>query len=63
MDESAVSPFGIYVQKQRVPDFIAHIKYEGKFGHVQLGGLLSMINTEVLPKQRNHNILPVEDFL
>ena len=44
MDENAVSPFQIYMQRQHIPDFIAHFKYEGKFGHVQLGALLGMIN-------------------
>jgi len=44
MNADAVSRFGVYSQKQRIPDFIAHIKYQGRFGHIQLGGLLSMIN-------------------
>jgi len=44
MDEEVVKPFGIYAQKQRIPDFIAHIKYEDKFGHIQFGALLAMIN-------------------
>ena len=44
MDETYVKPFHIYAQKQRVPDFITHVKYENKFGHIQLGALLSIIN-------------------
>ncbi|MCL2246482.1 MAG: DcaP family trimeric outer membrane transporter, partial [Lentimicrobiaceae bacterium] len=44
MNADAVSRFGVYPQKQRIPDFIAHIKYQDKFGHIQLGALLSMIN-------------------
>ena len=44
MDEDAVTPFQIYQQRQRIPDFIAHVKYKDKFGHVQFGALLSMIN-------------------
>ena len=44
MDTAAVRPFDIYMQRQRIPDFIAHAKYQGKFGHVQLGALLSIIN-------------------
>ena len=44
MDSDAVRPFGIYYQEQRIPDFITHVKYENKFGHVQLGALLSIIN-------------------
>jgi hypothetical protein len=44
MNSEYVRPLKIYAQKQRVPDFIAHIKYEDKFGHIQLGALLSIIN-------------------
>jgi hypothetical protein len=44
MDNEAVQPLKIYTQQQRVPDFISHIKYKGKFGHFQFGALLSIIN-------------------
>jgi len=44
MDEEGVSPYNVYMQRQHVPDFIAHIKYAGKFGHIQLGALLGIIN-------------------
>ncbi|MDR2970907.1 MAG: porin, partial [Bacteroidales bacterium] len=44
MNETYVKPFGIYTQKQHIPDFIAHVKYQNKFGHLQLGALLGMIN-------------------
>ena len=44
VDTASVKVLGIIAQKQRIPDFIAHVKYTGKFGHVQLGGLLAMIN-------------------
>ena len=44
MDTDAVEPLGIYTQKQHIPDFISHVKYENAFGHVQLGALLGIIN-------------------
>jgi len=35
---------GVYNQPQRIPDFAAHIKFSGKFGHVQLGGIFRVMN-------------------
>jgi len=34
----------IYNQPQRIPDLVTHIKYQGKFGHVQLGAVFRIMN-------------------
>jgi len=34
----------VYNQPQRIPDFVAHIKFQGKFGHMQLGGVFRAMN-------------------
>lgn len=44
MTELPVLPFKVYNQPQRTPDFTAHIKYDGNFGHIQLGGVFRMMN-------------------
>jgi hypothetical protein len=62
MDEEYVKPFKIYAQKQHIPDFIAHVKYSGKFGHVQLGALLSMINYGDSAQAKKSVYLPAGGF-
>ena len=44
MQDFPAAPFKVYNQPQRVPDFAAHLKYQGKFGHVQLGAVFRMMN-------------------
>jgi hypothetical protein len=44
MREIAASPFKVYAQPQRIPDITAHFKLQGKFGHVQLGGVFRIMN-------------------
>jgi len=36
--------YKVYNQPQRIPDFITHFKYKGKFGHVQLGAVFRIMN-------------------
>lgn len=35
---------GIYNEYQRIPDFPVHFKYKDRFGHIQLGGILRIMN-------------------
>ena len=44
MDELPDPSLKIYTQRQHIPDFTTHIKYQDKFGHVQLGGMLRIMN-------------------
>jgi hypothetical protein len=44
MREISAPPFHVYAQLQRVPDFTMHIKFQGNFGHVQLGAICRMMN-------------------
>ena len=44
MDAHTVPTLKIYTQRQHIPDFTSHIKYQDKFGHVQLGGILRIMN-------------------
>ncbi|MCL2290864.1 MAG: DcaP family trimeric outer membrane transporter [Bacteroidetes bacterium] len=44
MTEIPTEPFKVYMQPQRVPDFVAQFKYQDKFGHVQLGAILRIMN-------------------
>jgi len=44
MVDLPAAPFKVYNQPQRVPDFVTHFKYQGKFGHVQLGAVLRIMN-------------------
>jgi hypothetical protein len=44
MRNISASSFNVYAQYQRIPDFVMHIKYQRKFGHVQAGALLSIMN-------------------
>ena len=44
MSEFTYPSLKIYTQRQHIPDFTTHIKYQGDFGHVQLGGILRIMN-------------------
>ncbi len=38
------SDFGIESEYQRMPDIPMHLKYKDKFGHIQVGGILRVMN-------------------
>jgi hypothetical protein len=44
MVEISDEPHQIYKQNQHVPDLITHFKFQGKFGHIQLGAILRIMN-------------------
>jgi hypothetical protein len=44
MDELTDPALKIYTQRQHIPDFTTHLKFQGKFGHIQLGGMLRIMN-------------------
>ncbi len=48
----------VYPQKQRVPDFITHFKFKWNKGHVQIGGVLRVINYGDSASQKNTNFIP-----
>jgi hypothetical protein len=36
--------YNVFNQRQHIPDFCSHISYKGNFGHVQMGGILRIMN-------------------
>jgi len=44
MEDFPNEPFKVYNQPQRIPDFVTHFKYQGNFGHVQLGAVFRIMN-------------------
>jgi len=58
MAELPNAPFKVYNQPQRVPDFVTHFKYQGKFGHVQLGAVFRIMNYEDSTQTKKSVFIP-----